>query len=124
MQLFPILALTIGSAAASSAQTSLEDTPPGSFISSSIFGRKLHSDAAKFLEDPIPPSYYPRDFNDEGEYSGVDTFAHLPFTNCFIPEANQTFDVAIVGAPFDLGKHLEYEEISGPAINHLDQITN
>lgn len=44
-----------------------------------------------------------RDFNDDLPFSGIDTFAHLNWTNCFAPESNGTFDIAIVGAPFDLG---------------------
>ena len=44
-----------------------------------------------------------RDFADDESYSGIDTFAHLNWTNCFAPESDGTFDIAIVGAPFDLG---------------------
>jgi hypothetical protein len=39
------------------------------------------------------------------EFSGITTFAHLPSINCLNPkyaeESKETFDVAIIGAPFD-----------------------
>lgn len=36
------------------------------------------------------------------EYSGLTTFAHLPYLNCF-PESKEMekYDIAILGAPFD-----------------------
>jgi hypothetical protein len=38
-------------------------------------------------------------------FSGIVTFAHLPFINCLKPtykeEAKEEFDIAIIGAPFD-----------------------
>jgi agmatinase len=43
-----------------------------------------------------------RDFDADLPFSGIDTFAHLNWTNCFAPESNGTCDIAIVGAPFDL----------------------
>lgn len=40
-----------------------------------------------------------------GEFGGIDTFAHLPYANCYNPELfeKEAFDIAIVGAPFDSG---------------------
>lgn len=40
-----------------------------------------------------------------GEFGGIDTFAHLPYANCYNPEffEKEDFDIAIVGAPFDAG---------------------
>ena len=81
------------------------------FIQTSIFGRQK-----KFAAQYGPPLQTPRLSNRssafaatydlppyaESEFSGG-TFAHLPFTNCFEPENSGTFDVAIVGHPFDLG---------------------
>jgi agmatinase len=55
------------------------------------------------MQNPLPPSYQMRNFDDDLPVSGIDTFAHLNWTNCFAPESNGTFDIAIVGAPFDLG---------------------
>lgn len=43
------------------------------------------------------------DFNEDTPYEGIATFAHLNWTNCFSPDNDKTFDVGIVGAPFDLG---------------------
>jgi agmatinase len=74
-----------------------------SFIQSSIFGRQRTYGAQAIVQDPIPPSYQLRDFDDDLPFSGIYTFAHLNWTNCFAPESNGTFDIAIVGAPFDLG---------------------
>jgi agmatinase len=77
--------------------------PSSSFIQSSIFSRQRKDGAQAIVQDPIPPSYQMRDFDDDLPFSGIDTFAHLNWTNCFAPESNGTFDIAIVGAPFDLG---------------------
>lgn len=40
-----------------------------------------------------------------GEFGGINTFAHVPYANCYDPELfdKETFDIAIVGAPFDSG---------------------
>ncbi|CAI4378613.1 hypothetical protein VIN7_5240 [Saccharomyces cerevisiae x Saccharomyces kudriavzevii VIN7] len=40
-----------------------------------------------------------------GEFGYIDTFAHLPLTNCFDPELyeKESFDIAVIGAPFDSG---------------------
>ncbi|KAJ9318494.1 hypothetical protein DTO271D3_1156 [Paecilomyces variotii] len=39
------------------------------------------------------------------QFSGLTTFAHLPYVNCFVDtEAeNNTYDIAFLGAPFDTG---------------------
>lgn len=75
-----------------------------SFIDTSIFA---HHDidifdtlSAKFTA----PTYEMRAFDsDDNPPDGIQTFAHIPYQNCFLPEQNSTFDIAIVGAPFDLG---------------------
>jgi len=74
-----------------------------SFIQSSIFGQQRKFGAQAIIQGPIPPSYQLRNFDDDFPVSGIDTFAHLNWTNCFTLESNGTFDIAIVGAPFDLG---------------------
>jgi agmatinase len=85
-------------------QASLQDSfSSSSFIQSSIFGRQRKYGAQTIVQHPIPPSYQMRDFDDDLPLTGIDTFAHLNWTNCFAPESNGTFDIAIVGAPFDLG---------------------
>lgn len=40
-----------------------------------------------------------------GEFSGLVSFAHLPYANCYDPELfeKETFDIAVVGSPFDSG---------------------
>ncbi|GME87984.1 unnamed protein product [[Candida] boidinii] len=49
-----------------------------------------------------------------GEFGGIDTFAHLPYANCYNPEffEKEDFDIAIVGAPFDAGTSYRPERIS------------
>ena len=74
-----------------------------SFIQSSIFGRQRKYGTQVLVQNPIPPSYQLRGFDDDIPFSGINTFAHLNWTNCFASESNGTFDIAIVGAPFDLG---------------------
>lgn len=36
-------------------------------------------------------------------YSGIASFGHLNYTNCFDRTSDGSYDVAIVGMPFDLG---------------------
>lgn len=74
-----------------------------SFIQQSIF-RTVQTDdfEAQHLE-PIPPTFKYTAFDDDLPYSGIATFAHLNYTNCYAADNNGTFDIAIVGAPFDLG---------------------
>ncbi|CAK7903383.1 guanidinobutyrase [[Candida] anglica] len=40
-----------------------------------------------------------------GEFGGINTFAHVPYANCYNPDFfdSEEFDIAIVGAPFDSG---------------------
>lgn len=37
------------------------------------------------------------------QFSGLTTFAHLPYVNCFVDNQveNDTYDIAFLGAPFD-----------------------
>ncbi|TVY82684.1 putative agmatinase [Lachnellula suecica] len=73
--------------------------PPSSFIDSSIFGRR--SIAALNLRTPevLPPT---RD-SEIHQFQTLATFAHLDFTDCTQFENSGTFDIGIVGHPFDLG---------------------
>lgn len=34
-------------------------------------------------------------------FSGLTTFAHLPYSNCFVDDGVAEYDIAILGAPFD-----------------------
>ena len=73
------------------------------FIQSSIFGRKDFD--IQNLPDPVilAPTYEIREFEDDNPFQGIGTFAHLDFIDCTKPENNNTFDIGIVGHPFDLG---------------------
>jgi len=75
---------------------------PSHFIQSSIFGRRDFD--AISLQDPVilAPSYERREFED-GSFQGIVTFAHLDFSDCTKSENDKTFDIGIVGHPFDLG---------------------
>lgn len=72
-----------------------------SFIESSIFAK---SPDILSLKTPVtlPPSFYPREL-DEFPSGGFGTFAHLDFTECTDTGNSGTFDIGIVGHPFDLG---------------------
>jgi agmatinase len=101
--LLPLLALSSPAVSAVGPQRVLgHHDGPSSFIYSSIFGRKDLD--IKSLPDPVilAPSYRAREFNDDDQLEFA-TFAHLPFTDCTKPENNGTFDIGIVGHPFDLG---------------------
>ena len=56
---------------------------------------------------PAQPSFMAVDSGEREymAYSGITTFAHLPYVDCLYPryteEGKEQFDVAIVGAPFD-----------------------
>ncbi|KAE8168354.1 arginase family-domain-containing protein [Aspergillus tamarii] len=67
---------------------------PQSFIETSIFG---HS------------------FTEDTPYEGIATFAHLNWTNCYNANNDNTFDIGIVGAPFDLGVTYRPGARFGPA---------
>ena len=71
---------------------------PRTFIQKSIFGQRQGVVVNSHDEFTIKD-----DFNEDTPYEGIATFAHLNWTNCFSPDNDETFDVGIVGAPFDLG---------------------
>ena len=76
--------------------------PLGTFIQSSIFGKGLLENSLPDLIT-LPPSYQSRNFDQEDAFGGVGTFAHLEYTDCTNSENSGTFDIGIVGHPFDLG---------------------
>jgi len=97
--LIPIVALS--SLASASKQKPLGNDASSNFIQSSIYGRNLDISS---LPEPVtlPPSFrYQED--DESLFGGINTFAHLEFTECTKSENSGTFDIGIVGHPFDLG---------------------
>ncbi len=73
---------------------------PSTFLQTSIFGRRLDLNS---LSDPVllPPSHRIRD-SDDGYFDGVGAFA-IDITDCTKVENNGSFDIGIVGNPFDLG---------------------
>jgi agmatinase len=96
-----LLALSSATLAHSQKALGLEEESIN-FISSSIFTRNINLNS---LQDPVilPPTYQARDYEDDGLFTGLETFAHLPFTDCTKSENNGTFDIGIIGHPFDLG---------------------
>ncbi|KAH6682866.1 arginase family-domain-containing protein [Halenospora varia] len=71
------------------------------FIANSIFGRN----DVRALDHREPKIIAPTFLTpvDDFGYSGLGTFAHLDFTDCTKSENSGTFDIGIVGHPFDLG---------------------
>jgi agmatinase len=101
--LLPLLALSSSAVSAAGPQRVLgHHDGPSNFIHSSIFGRKdldINSVPDTVI---LTPLYRARDSNGNDQSESA-TFAHLPFTDCTKPENNGTFDIGIVGHPFDLG---------------------
>ncbi|KAL0064630.1 hypothetical protein AAF712_008462 [Marasmius tenuissimus] len=64
---------------------------------------------------------YPVDFQYNGEvtadavFSGITTFAKLPWVQCFGKEKDVPFDIAFLGAPFDTGTSYRPGARFGPA---------
>ncbi|KAJ8093917.1 hypothetical protein PM082_009788 [Marasmius tenuissimus] len=73
--------------------------------------------------DQMPLGYvqYPVDFRYNGEvtadavFSGITTFAKLPWVQCFGKEKDVPFDIAFLGAPFDTGTSYRPGARFGPA---------
>ncbi|KAE8360383.1 arginase family protein [Aspergillus caelatus] len=91
------------------AQQPLIGSSSSSFIESSIFGKARHMR----LLGAQDQFHMENDFSTP--YSGIATFAHLNWTNCFDPSADESFDIGIVGAPFDLGVTYRPGERFGPS---------
>lgn len=46
------------------------------------------------------------DITSGSQFSGLTTFAHIPYVNCFVEESgDHSYDIAILGAPFDTVSH-------------------
>src|SRR5436190_23817709 len=41
------------------------------------------------------------DIGTTSPFSGLTTFANLPYVNCFAENAEDSYDIALLGAPFD-----------------------
>ncbi|ETS80259.1 hypothetical protein PFICI_07788 [Pestalotiopsis fici W106-1] len=64
----------------------------------------------------VPAEFHIYDnFGKNAPMPGIATFSHLNWTNCFAPESDGTFDVGIVGMPFDLGVSYRPGQRFGPA---------
>lgn len=50
---------------------------------------------------------------------GIATFAHINWTNCFVPENDRSFDIGIVGMPFDLGVSYRPGQRFGPIATRM-----
>lgn len=96
-------------------QQQLSGSTQSTFLGGSIF--RQESDVSVFSagQDEF---YIENDFHLTNDftppYSGIATFAHLNWTNCFVPASDETFDIGIVGAPFDLGVTYRPGERFGP----------
>jgi agmatinase len=97
-----LISLLALSCLASASQRPLNDqAQPPNFIQSSIFGR--NSFDTNTLNDPVilAPTFNYK--STESLFDGLGTFAHLPFIDCTKYENSGSFDIGIVGHPFDLG---------------------
>lgn len=83
---------------------------PQSFIETSIFGRRQNVFVKDHDEFTVKDS-----FTEDTPYEGIATFAHLNWTNCYNANNDNTFDIGIVGAPFDLGVTYRPGARFGPA---------
>ncbi|KAL1907865.1 hypothetical protein Sste5344_006288 [Sporothrix stenoceras] len=81
------------------------------FIDRSIF--RQVEDGVLALGEPAFHSY--DDFQKDTPYEGIVSFAHLNVSNCFSAASDGTFDIAVVGAPFDLGVTYRPGARFGPA---------
>lgn len=100
-----LLLISALSAVAKAHQTPLHITAEGpSFIQSSIF-RNTDTTTSHHDSEPVflPPTYRARGAEAEYTFQGLLTFAHLEYNECTSHKSNNTFDIAIVGHPFDLG---------------------
>ncbi|KAH6974396.1 arginase family protein [Ilyonectria sp. MPI-CAGE-AT-0026] len=84
---------------------------PSNFIQTSIF----HHQPALLASVDEPVQHVYDDFQDDIPFQGIAYFAHLNNTNCFSASTDGTFDIAIVGAPFDLGVTYRPGARFGPA---------
>ncbi|KAH7890926.1 agmatinase [Phlebopus sp. FC_14] len=70
-----------------------------------------------YVKYPYQAAYYPGD-NDvtaDSIFSGITTFAKLPWVQCLGKERDATFDIAFIGAPFDTGTSYRPGARFGPA---------
>ncbi|KAK5679555.1 hypothetical protein LTS10_008376 [Elasticomyces elasticus] len=87
----------------------LRDTGEDNFVQRSIFGPRSRYQpsrdwtAAVALDADDARIHCGDSLASHAPFQGIASFAHLPQADCFSDAADETFDIAIVGAPFDLG---------------------
>jgi agmatinase len=84
---------------------------PHNFINNSIF--RHQPDLLASLAETEQHTY--DEFQEDVPFEGMAYFAHLNNTNCFSSSIDGTFDIGIVGAPFDLGVTYRPGARFGPA---------
>lgn len=102
---------SIGRLAHQQIQLDYQPQPRPNFVETSIFRQVpgLLATAA----DPEQHAY--DEFTNDTPYEGIAYFAHLNGSDCFTPSGDETFDLGIVGAPFDLGVTYRPGARFGPA---------
>lgn len=107
----PIL-VSIAVASTYANQVALQQVPP-TFLETSIF--RSNAEIQSSLAEPSLHNW--ADFQDDihAPYEGIAYFAHLEGLNCFSNSSDGKFDIAIVGAPFDLGVTYRPGARFGPA---------
>ncbi|KAJ5273896.1 hypothetical protein N7478_009021 [Penicillium angulare] len=94
-------------------QLSVSTNP--TFVEGSIFRQQSSVNTLATSQEEF---YIENDYHMENDFtppfSGIATFAHLNWTNCFVPASDETFDIGIVGAPFDSGVTYRPGERFGP----------
>lgn len=86
------------------------------YIESNFIQNSVFRHVPQLLATVAPPELHTLDdFNDDTPYEGVAYFAHLNSSDCFTPSGDGTFDIGIIGAPFDLGVTYRPGARFGPA---------
>ncbi|KAK9781219.1 putative Agmatinase [Seiridium cardinale] len=102
--------------ASSESQVRLDYEPEmkKTFHESSIF--RPQKDFKSLLDEShTPPEFHLYDnFGKDSPMPGIATFAHINWTNCFVHENDESFDIGIVGMPFDLGVSYRPGQRFGP----------
>lgn len=70
-----------------------------------------------YVKYPYQAAYYPGDneVTADSVFSGITTFAKLPWVQCLGKDRDATFDIAFIGAPFDTGTSYRPGARFGPA---------
>lgn len=97
-------------------------------VSAQFFQKPMRQQTSHFFQNSVfrhqpalltaldePEQHVFDDFQDDIPFEGIAYFAHLNNTNCFSASSDGTFDIGIVGAPFDLGVTYRPGARFGPA---------